>query len=620
MKIVSLSVASFGKLKGVNLNFRDGVNVINNINGFGKTTLASFVRAMLYGLNYTKSKGVSDVTRFTPWDGAGKYGGSMTVEHNGEQYRIERFFGSSAKQETLSVISLKTNKQLALDTEVGEYFLGLTADSYDRSAYFPQEAVELSANDNLESRLANLVENGAEDYDKVQKNLRDFRKTLRYEKGQGGKIFELETRERQLSAELNAAVLAERRGMAIDGRLAEIQSEQKELARRQKELNARAGALQKRLAHVTVSPEEQANADKLAELEIKLSRIPPEIERDKLALDELENRISSVKNDVKPRVYPNLPLLISAVVLAVVGIVLFFTVPKPYGIIAGVAALVLAAAGIVTSVLFRGAKTLPAGERDALIYEYYRIAGKYVYVNDLDYNKAVKAFWKAYSDYQGDVRARDALVGTVRKYDGGSAELESELNAANDRLNGVVNRINALAEEVGSLTQERKSLNTDRITPQEQMLAVRTEREKLVYRYEVTGKVMELLAIAKDNLSSSYLPRLCERCQELLNFVTNRRYEVVIDRAFNVKIRENGQTKAMSDFSRGIREITLLCFRIALSELLYDGQIPFVIIDDAFVNFDEDNFARATNLLKKISERGQVIYLTCHNRSGELLK
>ena len=194
------------------------------------------------------------------------------------------------------------------------------------------------------------------------------------------------------------------------------------------------------------------------------------------------------------------------------------------------------------------------------------------------------------------------------------------MNAANDRLNGVVNRINALAEEVGSLTQERKSLNTDRITPQEQMLAVRTEREKLVYRYEVTGKVMELLAIAKDNLSSSYLPRLCERCQELLNFVTNRRYGVVIDRAFNVKIRENGQTKAMSDFSRGIREITLLCFRIALSELLYDGQIPFVIIDDAFVNFDEDNFARATNLLKKISERGQVIYLTCHNRSGELLK
>ena len=82
MKIVSLSVASFGKLKGVNLNFRDGVNVINNINGFGKTTLASFVRAMLYGLNYTKSKGVSDVTRFTPWDGAGKYGGSMTGGHS----------------------------------------------------------------------------------------------------------------------------------------------------------------------------------------------------------------------------------------------------------------------------------------------------------------------------------------------------------------------------------------------------------------------------------------------------------------------------------------------------------------------------------------------------------
>lgn len=620
MKIVSLSVVAFGKLKDVNLDFRDGVNVINNINGFGKTTLANFIRAMLYGLNYTKSKGVSDVTRFSPWDGIGKYGGSMTVEHNGEQYRVERFFGSAAKHETLTVINLKTNKPILFDSEVGEYFLGLTADSYDRSAYFPQEAVELSANDNLESRLANLVENGAEDYDKVQENLRKYRKTLKYEKGQGGKIFELEMRERQLSIDLNCAVLAEKRSVDIEKRLREIHSEQDELSLQQSELNLRAAALQKKLAQLTLSPEETANAEKLNELELKLSRIPIEIEQDKRTLDELENRISSVKNDVKPRVYPKLSLLIASVILAIIGIVLFFVVPKPYGIIAGAVALALAAAGIITSVLFKGAKTLPAGEKDALISDYYRIASKYVYVNDLDYNKAVKAFWRTYSDYQGDVRARDALMGITRKHGGGSIELESQLNETNHSLNVVVRRINELSEEVGSLSQERKSLVSDRITPQEQLLTVRAERDRLSYRYDVTGKVMELLANAKENLSSSYLPRLCERCQSLLSFVTNRKYEVVIDRAFNVKIRENGQTKAMSDFSRGIREITLLCFRIALSELLYDKQIPFVIIDDAFVNFDEDNFERATNLLKKVSERGQVIYLTCHNRTGNLLK
>lgn len=45
MKIISLNVQSFGKLKNVRLDFNDGVNVIQNANGFGKTTMASFIRA-----------------------------------------------------------------------------------------------------------------------------------------------------------------------------------------------------------------------------------------------------------------------------------------------------------------------------------------------------------------------------------------------------------------------------------------------------------------------------------------------------------------------------------------------------------------------------------------------
>lgn len=122
MKIVSLSVDDFGKLKNVNLDFCDGVNVINNINGFGKTTMAGFIRAMLYGLNYTKTKGVSDVTRFSPWDGSGKFGGNIVVEHDGETYRIERHFGTTARQETLEVTNAKNNKAVSLPCEVWGVF------------------------------------------------------------------------------------------------------------------------------------------------------------------------------------------------------------------------------------------------------------------------------------------------------------------------------------------------------------------------------------------------------------------------------------------------------------------------------------------------------------------
>ena len=163
-------------------------------------------------------------------------------------------------------------------------------------------------------------------------------------------------------------------------------------------------------------------------------------------------------------------------------------------------------------------------------------------------------------------------------------------------------------------------MSFDCISLQEQLLTTQEEIAVKQRQYDIAGVVSDLLVQAKDNLSSSYLPRLCARCEELLRQIMNNSYEVVIDREFNVKIRERGQTKSMSNFSRGTREITLLCFRMALSELLYDGEVPFVIIDDAFVNYDEDNFVRATNLLKKVAQRGQVIYFTCHKRTGNLLK
>ena len=233
MKIVSLSVKSFGKLSNINLNFKSGLNVISNVNGFGKTTMASFIRAMLYGFTYTRTKGATDASHYAPWGSDEKFGGSMTVEHNGETYRIERYFGKVARAEMLTVTNAKTNKPLNVSTSLGEYFLGLTAESYDRSAYFPQEAVELSTNDNFESKLANLVQNNDVDYDKVQKQLRDYRRTLRLEKGNGGKIYELTTKQRQSRQALNDANIAERRAVEIDARLKQIELERQQLTAEQ---------------------------------------------------------------------------------------------------------------------------------------------------------------------------------------------------------------------------------------------------------------------------------------------------------------------------------------------------------------------------------------------------
>ena len=522
MKIISLHVVAFGKLKNVELKFNSGLNVIKQVNSFGKTTMAGFIRAMMYGFTYTRTKGVTDVSHFAPWGSTDKFGGSMVVEHNGAHIRLERFFGATARQESLSITNEKTGAPLNWQKQPGEMLLGLTAESYDRSAYFPQEAVELASNENLDSRLANLVEDTAEDFDKVQDNLRAYKKKLRYERGLGGEIYELECKKRELSEQLNRAQNAERRAAEIDKRLAQIAQDRAALAQRHEEYS-----------------------QQLAE-------------------------VVEIKDEKNERKWHK-AVVIAAVAFICVGIVL-----SVLGLLQLVAVSLMYAVGIPFIILGIA----------AIIYEY-----------------AV------------DRKYRRALMDVESKKE----ELARNRTAQSNVLSALTQQMSELATETGRLSEERKGLVFNSVEVMDRLLTVEEERKEALHRYEVADEVSKLLEQAKDNLSSGYLPRLCDRCSALLQEITQGNFAVVVDRSFTVSIRENGQTKPMSEFSRGIREITLLCFRVALSELLYDGALPFVIIDDAFVNFDEDNFTRATTLLKKLSAHAQVIYFTCHNRTGNLL-
>ena len=147
MKLVSVSITAFGKLKNVAFNFADGVNILQQANGFGKSTLCAFVRAMLYGLNYgyklVDGIRTNDVIKYMPWDSSSKFGGSMEIAHEGKTYRIERFFGATAKSESCIVTDTSTGQQLNV-ANPGEHFLGLTVDSFDRCTYLPQEYVAIA--------------------------------------------------------------------------------------------------------------------------------------------------------------------------------------------------------------------------------------------------------------------------------------------------------------------------------------------------------------------------------------------------------------------------------------------------------------------------------------------
>ena len=49
MKLLSCYIENYGKISATTFDFNEGLTAFCEKNGYGKTTLASFVKAMFYG-------------------------------------------------------------------------------------------------------------------------------------------------------------------------------------------------------------------------------------------------------------------------------------------------------------------------------------------------------------------------------------------------------------------------------------------------------------------------------------------------------------------------------------------------------------------------------------------
>lgn len=104
MVIKKLVINNFGKIHNREIKFSPGINVLYGENESGKTTIHTFVKAMLYGVQRMRGRAANhDVySRYEPWENASVYGGVMWFEQGGRNYRLSRnFHKSNVKNEFL---------------------------------------------------------------------------------------------------------------------------------------------------------------------------------------------------------------------------------------------------------------------------------------------------------------------------------------------------------------------------------------------------------------------------------------------------------------------------------------------------------------------------------------
>ena len=53
MELIKAHIINFGKFSNFEVDFKKGLNSFIHKNGWGKTTLSVFIKAMFYGMEYT---------------------------------------------------------------------------------------------------------------------------------------------------------------------------------------------------------------------------------------------------------------------------------------------------------------------------------------------------------------------------------------------------------------------------------------------------------------------------------------------------------------------------------------------------------------------------------------
>ena len=193
MRLNELYIEKFGKLSDYKYTFSQGLNVINEENGYGKTTLSAFIKSMLYGLEDTRRTKIdeNDRKKYLPWQG-GVCGGTLTFTVNDKKYKIERTFAQKAADDTFALYDCTSGNEIAFpkDKVLGEELFGINADGFERTVFLSERRFSVK-NDNktISAKLSDLVgcDGDVGELDNAIDALEERRKYY-YKKGGAGKI------------------------------------------------------------------------------------------------------------------------------------------------------------------------------------------------------------------------------------------------------------------------------------------------------------------------------------------------------------------------------------------------------------------------------------------------
>ena len=716
MKLTKLHVENFGALQNFDFIPSAGLNRLEYPNGWGKSTLAAFLKAMLFGLPSARgSEEKNERKKYAPWQG-GLFGGTLELSCSLGEFRIERSFGLRPMQDSLSVIDLATGRPSdRLGETPGETLLGINADGFDKSVYYTRRELSDSGDGNasITARLNSLLDNveDAGSFECAIDQIKSAKKDLENPRGGdklaslGDQLFDTRRVISRLEEKRGDLAALEERLAACNDSLAALEQSEEDFRQRKESylllqarkkllleksaVKAKLDALEALFCGYPLSKEDlQALSIHCRDLQAANARTEalkeafPKAEYERLTQTplpdettlkkaealakertELSKTLAGLQNEPSEPAKNAKPLFVFAACLALFGIgaaILALLLKKPLLLIGTL--LFLAGSGALFAIGCSKRKKAGNSQNEKAILlqriagldkafgrlspalfgekaeeelvlrlrrDIERVARLKLEKERLESAKAdsekLAASLEAFSLRYGTPAENGDPAATLLRLTGALAEIEwnrsllSEKEAQEVDLN---RKIGDLPEDLQSASPseepdwrakraeyetERKKLereidilsaDIDRIPELSDWVAAKEadlarRKEKLA----ILEKTDAYLKTAKDSLSARYRTGIERLLPSYLERAASTLPESRVDPDLQVYYYAGGKSRPLSAFSQGERDLTDFCLRLSLTESLSaGGETPFLLLDDPFVNLDDDRYAAVVSI------------------------
>lgn len=170
MKIKKLLINGYGKFIDTEITLKSGLNLIFGKNEAGKSTLQSFIKAMLFDFPRKNVDGegrLPGLKKYKPWSGS-DFGGILEIKtDDGRILKIDRDFArknASVFDDNLRDITSEFPYSKKNGLAVGENLLNMDRECFENTSFIKQGGTIVLQNDrkNLFEKLMNLSSTGSE--------------------------------------------------------------------------------------------------------------------------------------------------------------------------------------------------------------------------------------------------------------------------------------------------------------------------------------------------------------------------------------------------------------------------------------------------------------------------